>query len=119
MKPAAPAPDECDCAFAPDAGRERVTIALVADRSWCADDIAVQLLRWHYSILWVRPFDLLVAEPLIKRAALILTNRSRWQIEELLGPAHYLPVVTTDNFDLHLQSRIEAYLKSLGVVPPA
>ena len=110
IKPAAPAPD---------IGRERVTIALVADRSWCADDIAMQLLRWRYSILWIRPFDLAVSEPLIKRAALILTDRSRWQIEEVLGPANYLPVVTTDDFDLHLQRRIEAYLKSRGVVPPA
>jgi hypothetical protein len=101
------------------AGREQVTIALVADHSWCTDDIAIQLLRWRYSILWVRPFDLPVSEPLMKRAALILTNRTRWQIEETVESARRLPVVTTDNFDLHLQRRIEAYLRSRGVAPPA
>ena len=100
-----------------DAGQERVTIGLIADRSWRTEEMAVQLLRWRYSILWLRPFDLALSGAQMQRAALILTTQTRWQIERILGPAHP-PVVTTDDFDLRLQTRIEACLKSRGLVPP-
>lgn len=99
-------------------GDDQLTIALITDHSWRTEEMAVQLLRWRYSILWLRPFDLAVSGALMQRAALILTTRSRWQIERIPGQAHP-PVVTTDDFDLRLKTRIEACLKSRGLVPPA
>jgi hypothetical protein len=36
----------------------------------------------------------------------------------MLRGAHHPPIITSDDFDLGLRERIEAYLRSRGAVPP-
>jgi hypothetical protein len=114
LKPAAdPSPEtNTRSRAATDYAGGQIIIALVADRSWSTDAAAAQLIRWGYSILWLTLFQLPTSEPSLRRATLILTNRSRWEIERMLRGAHHPPIITSDDFDLGLRGRIEAYLKS-------
>lgn len=96
----------------------RITLAIIEDSSWSGTAIAMQFLRWHYEILCIKPADLFLCGRLIEGAALIVTTRSRWQIERIVGGDNHPPVITTDDFDLGLRARIEAYLRHLDIVPP-
>jgi hypothetical protein len=97
---------------------ERITIAMVDDIGWSLDSVAVQLLRWGYRILPVTPWELGLDLHGVQTAAVILTRRSKWEIERFMNRTDHPPVITTDDFDLMLRQRIEVYLRGGGVNPP-
>jgi hypothetical protein len=97
---------------------ESITIVLVEDDEWSLDSVAVQLLQWHYRILSVRIWELPLGRHGIETAALILTRRTKWEIERFMHRTDHPPVITTDDFDLMLRDRIHAYLRRSGLRPP-
>ena len=97
---------------------DRITIVLVEDDEWSLDSIAVQLVRWHYSILPVRTSDLLFDLHGIQTAAAILTHKTKWEIERIMNRTDHPPVITTYDFDLSLRARIETALRRSGLYPP-
>jgi predicted CoA-binding protein len=98
---------------------ERITIALIEDIGWSLDSVAMQLLQWGYRILPVRPWALRLDLHGIQTAAIILTLRTKWEIERIMNRTDHPPVITTDDFDLMLRNRIENYLRGAGLNPPA
>jgi hypothetical protein len=90
----------------------KTTIALLEDGDWAAELTAAELIRWDYEVLWITSSGLLSGDLDLSSVALIVTCKSRWEIERLLKPGVHPPVMTTNDFDLRLGGRILAYLDS-------
>jgi hypothetical protein len=97
---------------------ETIMIALVEDGNWSLDSVAIQLRQWRYRILPVRIWDLARDLHGIQTAAVILTRRTKWEIERIMNRTDHPPVITTDDFDLLLRDRIETYVRRAGLRPP-
>jgi hypothetical protein len=92
-----------------------LTIVLVEDGDWSPESLAGQLIRRHYSILSVRISDLALDLHSIRTAAVILTTKTKWEIERVMNRTDHPPVITTDDFDLGLLDRIEMCLRNAAV----
>jgi hypothetical protein len=70
----------------------------------------MQRFRWHDRIALLRLSHLAIRPDLVNAGALILTTRTKWEIDRILKSSKHPPLLTTHAFHLALHERIEAYL---------